>query len=528
MSVVFGILILNSSEEQRLKMRELYACQVSLAERPEATPVRQLVEEWVARPTGLAVDDLRPADSVTLTGPNGHLVEIQSVALDAGEGWLCGWRRADDDDPTLDWRTTLAIGPALEAKDEVLFTVRIGVERRGDSFRVAPPRYSFNAPTIVRTLLREHVALDDGVRVEPRYRTRRAGDVTALANLLRSPARRLPVVVVTRAPAGEHSVDALALAHQLAGLAHVEVLTTHLAAMALTDEVGRDRSVWGGGARLYWPGPNFSDSAVRHPFWSRTRIAHQPNFTERLRSWLGTLAATAAPEHPAVRALRLQQRRRLHQEADLPPWVEEYVADLERGMDAAEANATRLANAFAEEQERAEQLSAELEEVRAQFHVVQESVTEGPSSDPPDLDALTVEEAFQLARDERSQHVVYLDDCADSAAAFYTYNNPRRLYEALTAVSEAADAWQDGSLGSGFGQFFANRGYEYSGRNPAATSRGTKHHYRRQYAGDTVTMVPHLKVDQATSPDQCLRVYWYVDEDSKVLVVGHVGRHLPD
>jgi len=27
-------------------------------------------------------------------------------------------------------------------------------------------------------------------------------------------------------------------------------------------------------------------------------------------------------------------------------------------------------------------------------------------------------------------------------------------------------------------------------------------------------------------PDQCLRIYWYVDEDDRIFVVGHIGRHL--
>lgn len=40
-------------------------------------------------------------------------------------------------------------------------------------------------------------------------------------------------------------------------------------------------------------------------------------------------------------------------------------------------------------------------------------------------------------------------------------------------------------------------------------------------------MEPHLKVDQGTTPNQCLRVYWYIDEEERIFVVGHIGRHLP-
>jgi hypothetical protein len=123
---------------------------------------------------------------------------------------------------------------------------------------------------------------------------------------------------------------------------------------------------------------------------------------------------------------------------------------------------------------------------------------------------------------------VYLDEAQASVDAFANYASPRRLYEALTVLNEGAAAWQSGALGPGFGAYFTERGYEYSQRNPAALARRTRAAYQRRYAGETVTMQPHLKVDQASSPDQCLRVYWYVDEQRKRLVVGHVGRHLPD
>jgi len=31
-------------------------------------------------------------------------------------------------------------------------------------------------------------------------------------------------------------------------------------------------------------------------------------------------------------------------------------------------------------------------------------------------------------------------------------------------------------------------------------------------------MEPHLMVNESTSPDQCLRIYWHSDEDDRVFV----------
>ena len=36
---------------------------------------------------------------------------------------------------------------------------------------------------------------------------------------------------------------------------------------------------------------------------------------------------------------------------------------------------------------------------------------------------------------------------------------------------------------------------------------------------------PHLKVDEATSPDQCLRIYWDIDNDSRHWTITHIGTH---
>ncbi|HEY3546287.1 MAG TPA: hypothetical protein VGK17_09360 [Propionicimonas sp.] len=506
-------------------MRELYACQLTLEETGPRS-IRQLVTEWIARGMGIEPGELESADPTTAIEKDGHVVDIERVPMLLGEGVTFAWRHADDEDPTLDWRTLLAIAPPADLGDASVFTIRIGLERRSDAFRVAPPRYEFGAPTIVRSLLREHMAFDASTRVEPRYRTRRAADVTDLADLIRSSRRRLPVIVVTRDRSGAHVVDALALAHQLAGLAHVEVLTTHLAAQALYDEVGAEHAVWGGAVRLYWPGFG-TGSGLRDPLWTSGRLGDPEQFVRSMRSRLGALGAAEVPENAVVQEARRLRRQRLHDDDTVPMWVDDVIDDLERDREDLKSEVTRLEVALTEAQERADIAEGQLRDVQAQFRVVH-IASESDGDAPLDLDSLTILEAFELVKREACEHVVFLPECDESVTAFSSYASPRRFVEALTAVSDASEAWNDGTLGQGFGRFFADRGYEFSKNNPAATARKTRSAYRRRYDGNVVVMEPHLKVDQATSPDQCLRIYWYVDEDSRKLVIGHIGRHLPD
>ena len=510
-------------------MRELYACQLDLEEVPGVDPVRQMVEEWVARGSGIDVEQLRPNEASHTVTALGHSVDCEVVPMgDAdGQGWTCSWRRSDDRDLTLDWRLLLACGP-LRDSTKVRFSIRIGLERSGGTFQVAPPRYMFGAPAIVRTLLRQHLMLDALVRVEPNYRVRRAADITPLTEFLLSTARQLPVLVLSRSTEPDHPVDAAQIAQQLAGLAHVEVLPSHLSAMLLADKLGTALAVRGGEARLYWPRFALSDRPQDHPLWSRAQLSAQRDFVARTRSWLGGLGAAAVPEHPAVVAARARQRTRVRESGEVPAWILEYIDESDTTLDTLKTENSGLREELATAQESVQELTEELSEVRRQFYVVRAGDGHPDAPEEFDLDQIGVKEAFALARQEADEHVVFLNDCERSVADFVGYQSPRRLYEALTAISDAAVAWQEGTLGQGFGAFFAARGYEYSKRNPAATARATKANYKRTYDGRQVLLEPHLKVDQASHPDQCLRIYWYVDDGAQKLVIGHVGRHLPD
>lgn len=53
------------------------------------------------------------------------------------------------------------------------------------------------------------------------------------------------------------------------------------------------------------------------------------------------------------------------------------------------------------------------------------------------------------------------------------------------------------------------------------------HEYERNYEGRTITMGPHLALGRG-SPVACCRIYFSLDDERHVFVVGHVGNHLSD
>jgi len=302
--------------------------------------------------------------------------------------------------------------------------------------------------------------------------------------------------------------------------------------MAFTDVVGRYLSVWQGGARLYWPGFRLNADPRLYRYWPARILQDQPNsLLAQLRQWLGGQAAFSAPENPAFARARQAMRRILESADAVPTWVTDYLEVVDGEVDQLKADNELLRRELAEAQQSVEQATDDLAAVRLQFRDLAESYgqTSGIEADQAiDWDTATVLSAYEKARTDCGPYVIYLPNADVSIKRFSSYRNPRRLYDALMVINEAVEAWRSGSLGAGFGEFFAGRGYEYSQRNPAALARTTRNSYRVSYEGQAVTLEPHLKVDQASSPDQCLRIYWYVDEGNKLLIVGHVGRHLPD
>lgn len=155
-----------------------------------------------------------------------------------------------EDDPTQRWRSEVAVGRPDDPLD-VTVRVRLGAVS-GSS--ISPLDYEFGTPAIVRTILREQELLDGGLRMLPAPVELGSSDIPALVEWLADPARRLPVVVVSRTPgAGQVLVDCASLARELAGVGHVRVLAASQAAWALTAAVGPELSTWDGAVRVYFP-----------------------------------------------------------------------------------------------------------------------------------------------------------------------------------------------------------------------------------------------------------------------------------
>jgi hypothetical protein len=472
-------------------MRELYAAELRSPSRTNGDAL-PFVRAWAERHEGSSG---RP--------------EAEVVHVENDDSSQTITLQQDDTAGGLRWLSEVSLAAT---GDLLQVTVRVRVGSLG-SGGIAPIEYEFGTPAIVRTLLRELEICDGDVRLlaDPPPEVGPSG-IPDLIGILEDSGRSLPVVVVSRAePAGTTSLSTPKLHRELAGLAHVRVLSSSASSWALTEELGADRSVWGGALRVYFPGFERTGNPRLHRITFADRV--NDSTIGRTQSWLGTLAAAATREHPAV-TKRREHRRALAKaaaESDDLEQLREYIALLEEDNDEARQSADEYKERTAELSSELASKESEIEQTRENFLELQRSLaTTRPgdgeakgNSGKPTTVAAAMDALEQLAlTDYYGARITVTDSALRSGRRFSQYSRPEEMLRACQAVLEAGALYHDSRLGMSPAEFFSQRGYGY-GATPS----------------------PHLKVDENTSPDQCLRIYWVEDSTDRTWSVTSIGEH---
>jgi hypothetical protein len=449
--------------------------------------------------------------------------------------WSLSWRHPDALDDSVEWGIRVRIG---YESSEAWVSLRVAVQPVSTVLR--PVRVDIGRPGLVPRLLDDPGARADGRRLAATPQAVGDATISALEELLTREDRRLPVVVTTPWEAdGRPSVDPHRIADRLAGVAHVVNITTPSATFGLTNAVGKERSVFLGAVRLYWPGFSVGANPREHPLWLPRTI---DEWAERGRDFVSTVFAKvqrqatfrlAVPplQNEIEKAINRQRanelatlRARLSEASGIPDdWFEDFESTLDRA---------------AEAEDHIEELQAELQRTRETLEASQANVIElsrllgrGTPDDmallepeaPTAEEPRTVLEAVELAS-AAADHVVYLDSAFDGARDS-DYRQPDRILDGLRALSLVARRYAEDDLPAGFGPAFQELGYQYASDISYTDRHRYGGDYERTYNGRTVQLGPHLKFGIGSS-DTCARIYWYIDEGSRQLVVGHVGKHL--
>jgi len=287
------------------------------------------------------------------------------------------------------------------------------------------------------------------------------------------------------------------------------VLSSAHASWTLTELIGPSPSAWDGAVRVYFPGFTPQDDPYRHRLWLCDRV--HIGLVARLRSWFGTLAASRTAEHPVHEQLRVDRYARLEKAiaSSDTAYLLEYMSALEAEDERQRAEIDELKEQNAALTREAERSSDELEAMRSNFAEIQRFMPARQPRVPAEVEdgPLTVGAAIDdIARQLNTRYyrdrVAITPQALDAGRAFSSHNSPAELLRAAHTVMEAGALHHDNKLGTTPMDYFAQRGFGY-GAQPG----------------------PHLKVDENTSPDQCLRIYWEDDPETRQWTITDIGRH---
>lgn len=446
------------------------------------------------------------------------------------------------------WITDVEIRPEGEA---LLMAIRLSVS----SLHHCKEEVPFSRPSFVGQII-EQVGVRDVIPLQsdPHFLQGRE-EVDSFLHLLQDPARSLPVVVLSACRDGEQGpydgylMNGKQMAADLVGVAHVFCLSRE-AADALTDRVGRSWSVFNGAVRTYYPGVCFEDESgcYRHPLLSAQRIRLQEEGEETAEDLPMQKIENYLQNHLVVRRVPWEERgivfyltahqNRLQAQRDASTQsrreqiasYEEQLANLRAQCDENLA----LADSYSQDcdacHEKNEQLLQRNNCLRAQVELLRyqlqkatgrdalsEDFGEERYADIPDwINRCYPDRLFLHPRAARSLksavyedvHLVY--QCLKLlATSYYAYRmgqlNREELLRACTEVDPGLD--ERGAI-----------------TDTAAGMQGEE--YYVQYQGKRRKLERHLAKGSSKDRRHCLRIYYFWDDESQVVVIGDLPHHL--
>lgn len=364
-------------------------------------------------------------------------------------------------------------------------------------------------------------------------------------------------------------------ARGLAGLVQVVRVVDRSADLALRDALRKSgHTVPRGGLRLFWPGFGSPGQPPRNPYWTTAQLRAGSRgrgrpVLDQLVDLLGPISTARVPSDPgllkarqeamveraeaqkkrdeAIRERGRRQReaaRRAKEEArsaasdDRVVHLEERVAEVEALLDHAEserkeaeerAGTAEKSNLEALEEaiqfsERAKLLQEENEVLRRNLLTIQRfdelEEGEGTEEDPVPEELETWEEIATHLEDLEGPGFCLTDQAKGCPNAKNRYPHPGAIWKSLRSLERVGRAFNEmgADLGVRFDQFASQR----EGLTVALKDTSYENCWF-EYEGEWYERLPHVKIDDAKSPNEVGRIYFALDSDGKRIIVDWFG-----
>jgi len=305
--------------------------------------------------------------------------------------------------------------------------------------------------------------------------------------------------------------------------------------------LGARLSCYNGAIRIYWPGLTANSDPLQHPLYlpGRVRDIEQQGarMSELLLRRLAAISAVRFVEGALTRSVRValqdEERERLRsgraehdeifQELERA-WDRQKMLEQER--DAEQQRTLELEIRVADLEDELRDLKRNFAEISA--HAARAAAGGDIRESEPELEPRTVREALDLAEAEFSEYLDIWPSARDSANRS-DFARPAQVYRALAAVKEVAESYfrsrTDGLAMGPWEAAFSDRGFDYAAHEHQTTI--TMYGAERTFsnADRRLRMEKHLTLGGG-SRQNCLQIYFEIDEAQRRFVIGYCGMHL--
>lgn len=512
----------------------VYACRFEISSVQGLRKVASYYTDWIADRYHKDHHSLKFAfdfqnETVPKALPDDHLLKSTSYEVDTAKVYKLFWSIPDGEDSGLRWLNDIRLGQF--GKDCVVEHL-ISVE--SVEFNIIPARFLVGSPRVVRDILAETATYFGDSKIGAAPHDLQKADLRDFVELLASRSRKLPIVLMApNARNKPNAVDADDLARKLAGVARVVRISNSDTAWSFAENIGRHLACFNGAVRVYWPGFTPESNPFAHPLFVRQVMEKEKGFrvSRKIQSMIF-----------AVTAFRFVPDQR----------ITDLVRDCENREMWSRLEAVRGANTEAilksyrrallqlEKKHRdCEDLEAEvknLRELKAPRIIVENEPSMELEQETGEVNwsLSSVYEAVETAR--RSTKLEILKSAYKSAKES-PFNRPYDIYLLLTDLDKFAVDWRAnrikvksrGDWQTKLKNFLNQRGWGKRNRMNLSATAQTKFrsHYEFEYGGGKQLFAPHVTIG-AGNTNSCASVHYIFDLTSENIIIGHVGKHLPN
>jgi hypothetical protein len=483
------------------------------------------VESWLK---SKGADDLKTGSSaVTLWDGRSATIAVWNYSTVAATEWDIS---VDEPTPAGRFFTRIVLGGSDR-------TLHLFVELRAGvgGYRVAPHDVDVRCPQVLRTLLslRTWNVGKTPVSVKPISWTGESGARRFLA-VMEHQERNLPIVAVSEFE-GRLLTPTLAedISKDLSGLVLVARLDDS-ASWEITKILGKEWSCFDGAIRVYWPMQRTHRRAFDHPLWTRARLiestgtegAAASGIRNELRRRLLELSTYAVDESAVLATIRddaakqkfEEMRRMAEVKGDQGALAEEWfnrAAELEAELAASKGRIVELQD--------------QVSSLRTVWQYTKGAANASESDLPPEPAQVidTVGDAVDRARDAFPQDLVFGVDVERGVAGVASdAGPPEKIFEHLKTLAEMARIRRKGPLGRNMLEWLYANGIAASNESSMVETNRAERQNRTWNDGQGARFfTSHLKPNEKTGPDRCVRIYFEYEESQGKVIVGWVGRH---